>query len=400
MVDASPTRIALFASSFHPHPGGVEELVRQLAHAQQQAGLDPVVYTMRWPKSLPAREQFEGIPVRRYIFRSPDLPARRLAAALVLGPVTLVQFVRELRRQHCDVLHIECVSPAGWYALQATRLLRLPLVVTMQGELTMDATGLYQRSWWARRTLRRLLHRADVITACSAHTLREAEEWYGSPLGARASVLHNGVDVADFTSADVTPARPADPPYVFALGRHVRQKGFDLLLEAFASLAERPAFVHRLVIAGDGPERAALEHQARALGIAERVDFPGATDRADTAALFRGADVFVLPSRHEPFGIVVLEALAAGAPVVATDVGGVAEFLPDTPLTRLAVPDQPATLAAAVEAILSLRDRSLDRVPAVADTLAAHSWTALERAYEQRYVQATRRRADPASAPS
>jgi glycosyltransferase involved in cell wall biosynthesis len=389
---ASPTRIALFASSFHPHPGGVEELVRQLAHAQQAAGLEPVVYTMRWPKSLPAREELEGTPVRRYVFRSPGLPARRLGAALVLGPIALVQFVLELRRQRGEVLHIECVSPAGWYALQATRLLRLPLVVTMQGELTMDATGLYQRSWWARRTLRLLLRRADVITACSAHTLREAEEWFGSPFGARASVIHNGVDVSDF---DAAPAPRSDEPYVFAIGRHVRQKGFDLLLDAYASLVDRPGFDHRLVIAGDGPERGALERRAVDLGIAERVDFVGATDRAATASWFRGADVFVLPSRHEPFGIVVLEALAAGVPVVAADVGGVAEFLPDTPLTRLADPDRPASLAAGIEAILSRDDRRLDADPAVSDALAdalsAHTWTVLERAYAQRYEEAAAR---------
>jgi glycogen synthase len=379
-----PTRVALFASSFHPHPGGVEELVRQLAHAQQRAGLEPVVYTMRWPKSLLARETFEGIRVRRYVFRSPGAPTARLLVALALGPVTLVQFVRELRRQRAEVLHIECVSPSGWYALQAVRFLRLRLVVTMQGELTMDATGLYQRSWWARRTLRLLLRRADAITACSAHTLHEAEDWYGSPFGPRASVIHNGVNITDFEDA---PPYVADQPYVLAIGRHIRLKGFDLLLEAFASLVECPDFEHRLVLAGDGPEHDALQRLAVDLGIADRVDFPGTTDRAATASLFRGADVFVLPSRHEPFGIVVLEALAACVPTVAADVGGVGEFLPDTPLTRLVAPDQPAALAAGIDAILSLDDRDLGHEPAVATTLAAHTWTTLERTYAQCYAE-------------
>ena len=97
-----------------------------------------------------------------------------------------------------------------------------------------------------------------------------------------------------------------------------------------------------------------LQRQSVELGIAERVDFPGATDRATTASLFRGADVFVLPSRHEPFGIVVLEALAAGVPTVAADVGGVGEFLPDTPLTRLVAPDQPTALAAGIDAVLAV----------------------------------------------
>ncbi len=232
----NPTRVALFASSFHPHKGGVEELVRQLAHAEVAAGLEPTIVTMQWPKSLPSREIYEGLDVHRFVFRSPALPLRRLVAALVLAPWTLGRFVWILRQRRCQIIHIQCVSPAGWYALQASRILRLPLVVTMQGELTMDAAGLYQRSRWARRTLRLLLRRADVITACSAHTLAEAEDWYGRPFGPRADVIHNGVTASDLDAA--RPHREAEP-YVLGVGRLVPQKGFDVLLDAFALLVQQ-----------------------------------------------------------------------------------------------------------------------------------------------------------------
>ena len=174
-------------------------------------------------------------------------------------------------------------------------------------------------------------------------------------------------------------------PYVFAIGRLVPQKGFDVLLDAFARLCQSPDFDHRLLLAGDGPERTALEARAAALGLAERVSFLGATDRPLTASLFRGAAVFVLPSRHEPFGIVVLEALAAGTPVVATDVGGVSEFLPVGSHARLVEPGDAASLAAAIRAILEL---GAGPVPPPGDLLAAHAWSAIERRYAEAYAAA------------
>jgi glycogen(starch) synthase len=381
----APTRIALFASSFHPHKGGVEELVRQLAHAQAAVGLEPTIVTMRWPKSLPGHEVYEDLDVYRFVFRSPALPIGRLAAAIAFAPWTLLQLVLTLRRRRCQLIHIQCVSPASWYALQASRLLRLPLVVTMQGELTMDATGLYQRSRWARRTLRAVLRHADAITACSAHTLAEAQDWYRQPFGDRASVIHNAVTISDLERA--SPHRE-EKPYVFGIGRFVTQKGFDVLLDAFGRLADRPGFDHRLVLAGDGPERAALQDRARRLGIVDRVSFTGATDRSATASLFRGADLFVLASRHEPFGIVVLEALAAGTPVVASDVGGVSEFLPIGPLSQLVPAGDPAALADQMWSVITEHERHPDRSPAADEILESHSWPVIERAYADRYDDA------------
>ncbi len=387
MRDQPPTRVALFASSFHPHTGGVEELVRQLAHAQIDAGLEPTIITMRWPKSLPRRETFEGLDVHRLVFRTPERPTRRMAAAVVLGPVALARLVWILWRRRCQLLHIQCVSPAARYAVAATRILRLPLVVTMQGELTMDAAGLYQHSAWARRTLRLALDRAAAITACSAHTLAEAEAWYGPPFQNRAEVIHNGVSPDDFVHARPYPNRL---PYIFAIGRQVPQKGFDVLIEAYARLAGAAAagFELQLLLAGDGPERDHLERRVGELDLADRVRFLGATDRVTTAALFRGAELFVLPSRHEPFGIVVLEALAAGTPVVACDVGGVAEFLPVGPLARLTQADDPASMAEAMAGVLAhASDHPATRVVAE-HTVRAHTWGVIEQAYADTYARA------------
>ncbi|MBE7210437.1 MAG: glycosyltransferase family 4 protein, partial [Gluconacetobacter diazotrophicus] len=241
-----------------------------------------------------------------------------------------------------ELLHLQCVSSNALYALAAKQALGLPLVLTAQGERTMDAAQIYQRWPFMARLLRRSLAAADHVTACSAATLEDLEQFAGHPLGPhRAEVIYNGIAPGDFADARAE-AHPR--PYVLAVGRFVPQKGFDLLLRAYAQ-AGLPE--HELVLAGEGPERESLQALADRLGVQERVCFTGRVDRRRAAALFKGCAFFVLPSRQEPQGIVNLEAMAAGKAVVATRVGGVPEVVLDHE-TGLLVPgeDVPALAAA------------------------------------------------------
>ena len=129
----------------------------------------------------------------------------------------------------------------------------------------------------------------------------------------------------------------------------VRRKGVDVLLEALAKLApHEPA---RLWVAGDGPERAALEAAAVRLGIADRVHFLGPRD--DVADWLEACDVFVLPSRAEGLGVAALEAMARGRPVVASAVGGLAETVVHERTGWLVPPEDPDALAAGLEALLA-----------------------------------------------
>src|SRR4051812_31206346 len=111
--------IALVASSFHPHLGGVEELVRQLALAHLAHGNRPIVCPNRWPKTLPARETFQGFPLHRYIFRVSARPGKVTWAAKALGPFALSAFCTDLQEHNVDVIHVQCVSSNAHYALAA-----------------------------------------------------------------------------------------------------------------------------------------------------------------------------------------------------------------------------------------------------------------------------------------
>jgi glycosyltransferase involved in cell wall biosynthesis len=169
------------------------------------------------------------------------------------------------------------------------------------------------------------------------------------------------------------------------MGRHVPQKGFDTLVRAFADCVKEHRIEQDLILAGDGKDHELLKNLASQLGISSRVHFPGRVDHAKAVQLFKGADLFVLPSRHEPFGIVNLEAMAAGIPLIATRVGGVPEFVEDGRNGILVKPDDTGALARAMVRVLGdadLRDRLVREGQ---QTAARFDWCSIASQYRQVY---------------
>ena len=352
--------IAIFASAFHPSLGGVEELTRQLAHALERAGHRAIILTERWPRDLPEREEFEGLSVHRFAFRVPvesRSAVRRLRTqitASVSRPRVEGQIARLLREEKIDIVHVQCVSSNALYARAAAHKLGLPFVVTLQGELTMDAAQIFQKFEGARAMMRGALEAADAITGCSGQTVAEAQEFWGQPFGQRARVVYNGIRLKDFEN--VKPHHHPKP-YILGIGRHVPQKGFDVLLRAYAmgrkSALEAGNSWPDLLLAGDGAQHEALQTLSEQLGLGEAVQFVGRVDRAGAMALFKGCSFFTLPSRHEPMGIVNLEAMAAGRAVIASRVGGVPELVGDGQNGLLVPPDDAPALAVALARLVN-----------------------------------------------
>lgn len=150
------------------------------------------------------------------------------------------------------------------------------------------------------------------------------------------------------------PAPDLDAGIVLGMGRLAPQKGFDLLIRAFAAIANRHPSV-RLRIIGEGPARTALEGLCRELGVEDRVSLPGATSTPESA--LRAGSVFVLSSRYEGFGLVLAEAMAVGLPVIATDcASGPGEILRDGVDGILVPPDNVPALTRALSRLLEDRD--------------------------------------------
>ena len=159
------------------------------------------------------------------------------------------------------------------------------------------------------------------------------------------------VEVPEAPSARV----PGRPPVIGAMGRFVGKKGFDVFLEALTVLRSSGT-VFRAILAGDGPERTVLEQLMARRGLQHVLAFPGWVE--DKPAFFAGIDIFCVPSHHEPFGIVVIEAMAQGVPVVATASEGPSEILRDGVDGVLAPRADAARLAQAIAGLIAEPDRA------------------------------------------
>jgi glycosyltransferase involved in cell wall biosynthesis len=259
---------------------------------------------------------------------------------LSLGAVSKIGAVLDRHRPalvHCHT------GRANWLGALAARGAGVPALSTRRMDRRV-ARGL--RTRWLYR---RLLARVAAISPAVARRLRDA----GVP-AERIRLIWSAVD-----SAALEPSAPRevlraslgaapDSPCVLVAANLVRRKGVDVLIAALAQPALRAPYT--LWVAGDGPERAALEVDAAKRGLADRVRFLGRRD--DVPNLLEACDVFVLPSRLEGLGVAALEAMARGRPVVASAVGGLAETVVSDETGLLVPPEDPAALAAALARLI------------------------------------------------
>jgi glycosyltransferase involved in cell wall biosynthesis len=264
-----------------------------------------------------------------------------------------------LRRHRPEAL-LSALHNANLAALWARKLARSPVRIGISIRNHISSEHANARTWKGRAILplaRACYPGADVIACVSEGIADDLARVLGVARD-RVHAIHNPAVPRDLDErVREEPAHPwlatAGPPVVLGVGRLIPQKDFPTLLHAFRLLrGRRPA---RLVILGEGPERSALEALARELGIEKDVSLPGFLDNP-YAAMAR-ASVFALSSRWEGFGNVVVEALAAGTPVVSTDCpSGPSEILAGGRFGALVPPGDPDALAAALE-------QSLDAPP-------------------------------------
>jgi glycosyltransferase involved in cell wall biosynthesis len=247
-----------------------------------------------------------------------------------------------------DLVHAHVSHPAGFVAAELARLLGVPLVVSehMSPFPFDDMRGADGRPF--PDVLSPLVSAARVTAVSRAHAASIAQ-WIDRPI----DVLPNFIDETRFAPG----RRVAVEPFRFlSVGHLVPQKGFDVLLRALAICHAGGDGFH-LTIVGRGYEENALRATARELGLEDAVTWLGAPERAAVPEIYRAADAFVLASRHESFGVVVIEALASGLPVVATRCGGPEEIV-TAEVGELSDPEDPAALAAAMS---RLARRQFDR---------------------------------------
>jgi glycogen(starch) synthase len=369
-----PRRIALVASSYAPHVGGVEEHVRQVARRLLAAGHVVEVWAVDRGEHLGTRD-VHGVLVR---YLPTPLPARSLRAIAhftVAFPAAWGAWAAAFRQLRPQVLHVHCFGPNGLYALALHRRFGVPLIVSSHGETFMDDQGVFRASALLRLGLRRAIARAAAVTAPSAFVLDDLRASYGLVGG---TVVRNGVDLgihANPTSVRQVPERA----YLLGVGRLGEMKGFDLLVEAFAVAELDPGI--RLVIGGDGPQFERLEDLIERRGLRERVQLLGRLSPQAVADAMAGALAVVVPSRVEAFGIVALEAWRSGTALVMTSRGGASEFVRDGIDGLLVDPQDTSALADALSRVAessglrhALAEEGRRRVPDFTWAKVAHEY--------------------------
>jgi glycosyltransferase involved in cell wall biosynthesis len=229
-----------------------------------------------------------------------------------------------------DVLHAHSPFVTGWMSVRYARRLRIPLVYTYHTRLEEYVHYLPfdpKATRYAASTLTRsFANLADAVIVPTPAMRRRLAE---IGVTAHIEVVPSGIDLGHFGAGKMRPelrrrlgANEGEKLLLF-VGRLGREKNVELLLEAL-TLARVPA---RLAIAGDGPEREALEARAAELGVRERVRFLGALERSELPDYYASADAFVFPSVSETQGLVLVEAMGAGCAVIAADAPVVREVL-------------------------------------------------------------------------
>ncbi|MBU0717640.1 MAG: glycosyltransferase, partial [Planctomycetes bacterium] len=237
---------------------------------------------------------------------------------------------------------------------------------------------------------------AEEVICVSGMLQNEVQRLYATP-GDKMHVIYNGIDVKRFDarintrSARRRHAIGADDPMVLFAGRMTRQKGPDLLVEAMPALLKEHAAA-KFVFAGEGDMLAGLERRVASLGITAATRFVGHRVGPDLVGLFKSADVVCVPSRNEPFGIVILEAWGARKPVVATRNGGPAEFVTHE-TTGLTVSGDQDSIGWGLRTILSdkVKGRQMGRAGRK-EAVSHFSWNTIAAATERVYHTALENR--------
>jgi teichuronic acid biosynthesis glycosyltransferase TuaC len=310
----------------------------RIVHLAQVPGSDlkvvaPVPYfpnfkiNSRWHYSQVLRtEKSDGLDIRhpRYFL----VPKIGMPAYGYLMAVSLLPVLRNIEKEYSfDVIDSHFVFPDGFCAMLLGRVLKKPVVITARG----SDINLYGQFRTIRPLLSYCLRRADwVITVSQA--LKQTVAKLNVP-SEKIAVIPNGVDGTKFHPIDRAEARkslglPIDAKIILSVGRLVELKGFDILISALQILKNDYGMKDLyLAIAGTGALRGRLERLAASIGMASSVRFAGDVPHDSLYQWYSAADIFCLASEREGLPNVILESMACGTPVVATNVGGIPEIV-------------------------------------------------------------------------
>lgn len=376
--------------------GGMNVYVRELVSALAHAGLDCTTYTRAWRPDLPQVVNVE--PNHRVVHIEAgdfDLPKNDLVSVVD----TFADGVRDhiLATGGTDVLHGNYwLSGIAGHRLKHE--LNLPLVMTFHTFARVKAQGGDPEPVSRENAESSIIGCTDAICVSCTEEERQFRSLYGTPPGT-IEIVAPGVEHAFFAPGDKRGARhalrlPVDVPVMLFVGRIQPLKGLDVAVETLARLADRRT---RLVVVGGASgnegesEVVRIRSLIEALGVADRVDFVAPQAHHMLSTYYRAADVVIVPSRSESFGLVALEAAACGVPVVASGVGGLITIVDDGITGHLVADRSPDVFAGHVDRILANPIDAMAMGERAAEKARRYTWSFAAARLRRAYADVTSR---------
>ncbi|NLW44846.1 MAG: glycosyltransferase family 4 protein [Syntrophomonadaceae bacterium] len=349
-------RVLMLSWEFPPQIiGGLGRHVYELSQRLGNYGVETYVLTPL-VDGCATYEEFQGVKVFRV--GTPLTGSKRFKSWIFDFNTELIREGIRLDYQekgfHLVHAHDWLVGYAG---RSLSRVLNVPLVSTIHATEYGRNLGLHNPMQREIHDIERnLILDSECIVCCSNYMRNEIQSLF-NPNPSRITVIPNGASMNRYRVTDFPPDQEFEgiargEPVVFYIGRLVPEKGVSILIRAFRLVLQSIPSA-KLVIAGRGPQGPELQRLAAELGLGDRVWFAGYISDDLRDRIYRRANVAVFPSLYEPFGIVALEAMASGTPVVVSDVGGLAEIVVDGETGLKVNPLNEANLASALIRVLS-----------------------------------------------
>lgn len=337
--------------------GGLAVVVTNLAEKLVKAGHEVCIFTRR-ASGQPQYMEINGVHYYTFIFNP-------ISSSYTFALDMSKAMVSDFHKAQVQIGQFDVVHGHDWLVVDALNDLKnegLPIVLTFHST-EYGRNGGNFGDWWAFETISDRESYggqiADRVTTVSECMKSELNWLYKIPLE-KIDVVPNGIDPARF-KMKVDPGKLKErlgmsplAPTVLFVGRLEYQKGPDILLEAMPRVLENRRDA-KFIFVGEGGMRSYLENRSRELGVADATRFLGFISQLDLLEVLNSSDIVCLPSRNEPFGMVLLEAWAAGKPVVATDVGGLGENI-DNLINGVKVDGNPESVAGGLNYVLNSTD--------------------------------------------
>lgn len=336
---------------FPPLGGGGGVAAKKVGKGLVRKG-HQVDYVTTWFRGLKRKEHVDGITVHRVW--APGRNRKNTATLLSLLAFPLMAFLKAIwlcRTNRPDIIHSHFAIPSGVLGVCVSKFFGIKHIISLHGGDIYDPTKSCSphRKWYLRKVVEFVIKTSDFVVAQSRNTRDNVLKYYNVQQDIKIVPLpYEPYKFASVSRSDL--GLDPDKRYLISVGRLVERKGYRYLLKAFRLLDDERV---ELLIIGDGPQKRELNELSKKLTLASRIHLLGYLPEETKFQYLENADLYVLSSIHEGFGIVLQEAMQVGLPILATNLGGQTDFLEDGKNSILVTPKNPAKMAEAVKFLLT-----------------------------------------------